>query len=105
MNKAVILRTKKPTLRKDGSSIRFMENAALVLNQQGQPVGTRILGIIPKELKSHKGARITSLAAEFYNKQNMSLNKKSIYEQSFSRDMLLRTNKRNCYKYTKYQVR
>ena len=63
MNKAVILRTKKPTLRKDGSSIRFMENAALVLNQQGQPVGTRILGIIPKELKSHKGARITSLAA------------------------------------------
>ena len=40
-----------------------MENAALVLNQQGQPVGTRILGIIPKELKSHKGARITSLAA------------------------------------------
>ena len=63
VNKAVILRTKKPTLRKDGSSIRFMENAALVLNQQGQPVGTRVLGVIPKELKSHKGARITSLAA------------------------------------------
>ena len=63
VNKAVILRTKKPTLRKDGSSIRFMENAALILNQQGQPVGTRVLGVIPKELKSHKGARITSLAA------------------------------------------
>ena len=43
-----------------------MENAALVLNQQGQPVGTRILGIIPKELKSHKGARITSLSCRSF---------------------------------------
>ena len=62
VNKAIILRTKKATLRKDGSSIRFMENAALVLNQQGQPLGTRVLGVIPKELKRYKDARIVSLA-------------------------------------------
>jgi len=62
VNKAVILRTKKWTSRKDGSSIRFDENAILTLNQQGQPVGTRVLGIIPNELKRYKGARITSLS-------------------------------------------
>ena len=39
-----------------------MENAALVLNQQGQPLGTRVLGVIPKELKRYKDARIVSLA-------------------------------------------
>ena len=62
MNKAIVLRTKKWTSRKDGSSIRFSENSVLTLNAQNQPIGTRILGVIPNELKRYKGARITSLA-------------------------------------------
>lgn len=63
VNKAIVLRTKKWTSRKDGSSIRFSENSVLTLNAQNQPIGTRILGVIPNELKRYKGARITSLAS------------------------------------------
>jgi large subunit ribosomal protein L14 len=63
VNKAVVLRTTKPIHRKDGSTIKFSENAAMLLNQQGNPVGTRIIGLIPKELKKYKGTRIASIAS------------------------------------------
>jgi len=63
VNKAILIRTKKPTRRKDGSSISFAENATLLLNAQEQPVGTRIIGPIPYELKKYKGIRLASLAS------------------------------------------
>tara|TARA_B110000091_G_scaffold9823_1_gene9369 strand:- start:43 stop:429 length:387 start_codon:yes stop_codon:yes gene_type:complete len=63
VNKAILIRTKKPLQRKDGSSISFAENATLLLNAQEQPVGTRIIGPIPYELKKYKGIRLASLAS------------------------------------------
>lgn len=63
VNKAILIRTKKSTRRKDGSSISFAENATLLLNAQEQPVGTRIIGPIPYELKKYKGIRLASLAS------------------------------------------
>jgi large subunit ribosomal protein L14 len=63
VNKAILIRTKKPTNRKDGSNISFAENATLLLNTQEQPVGTRIIGPIPYELKKYKGIRLASLAS------------------------------------------
>jgi large subunit ribosomal protein L14 len=63
VNKAILIRTKKPLQRKDGSSISFAENATLLLNAQEQPVGTRIIGPIPYELKRYKGIRLASLAS------------------------------------------
>jgi len=62
VTKALVLQTKKAIHRKDGSSLRFKDNSALILNQQGQPSGTRVLGVIPKEIKRYKQARVTSLA-------------------------------------------
>jgi large subunit ribosomal protein L14 len=63
VNKAILIRTRKPLQRKDGSSISFAENATLLLNAQEQPVGTRIIGPIPYELKKYKGIRLASLAS------------------------------------------
>jgi large subunit ribosomal protein L14 len=63
VNKAILIRTKKPLQRKDGSSISFAENATLLLNAQEQPVGTRIIGPIPYELKKYKGIRLASLGS------------------------------------------
>ena len=63
VNKAILIRTKKATRRKDGSSISFAENATLLLNTQEQPGGTRIIGPIPYELKRYKGIRLASLAS------------------------------------------
>jgi len=63
VNKAILIRTRKPLQRKDGSSISFAENATLLLNAQEQPVGTRIIGPIPYELKRYKGIRLASLAS------------------------------------------
>ncbi|OLD80916.1 MAG: 50S ribosomal protein L14, partial [Ignavibacteria bacterium 13_1_40CM_2_61_4] len=51
MSRAVIVRTKKETRRKDGSFIRFDENAAVLLNPQGEPRGTRIFGPVARELR------------------------------------------------------
>lgn len=63
VNKAILIRTRKPTSRKDGSSISFAENSTLILNTQEQPIGTRIIGPIPYELKKYKGIRLASLAS------------------------------------------
>jgi large subunit ribosomal protein L14 len=61
---AVIVRTKKAVRRSDGSHIRFDENAAVLINPQGEPRGTRIFGPVARELRDKKYMRIVSLAAE-----------------------------------------
>ncbi len=61
---AVIVRTKKETRRKDGSYIRFDENAAVIVNNENEPIGTRIFGPVPRELRERKFMRIVSLAPE-----------------------------------------
>lgn len=62
--KAVIVRTKKETRRKDGSFIRFDDNAAVILNNQGEPRGTRIFGPVARELREKQYMKIVSLAPE-----------------------------------------
>lgn len=62
--KAVIVRTKKEIRRKDGSYVRFDENAAVVIDNNGDPKGTRIFGPVARELREKKFMRIVSLAPE-----------------------------------------
>lgn len=62
--RAVIVRTKKGVRRKDGSLIRFDENAAVILKDDGTPQGTRIFGPIARELREKNYMRILSLAPE-----------------------------------------
>ena len=62
--KAVIVRSKKGTRRPDGTYIRFDDNAAVIINDQKQPRGTRIFGPIARELREHDYLRIVSLAPE-----------------------------------------
>ena len=61
---AVIVRTRKEVRRKDGSYIRFDDNAAVIINKDGQPVGTRIFGPVARELRSAGYSKILSLAPE-----------------------------------------
>ena len=62
--KAVVVRTVKPTKRADGSYIRFDENAAVILKEDGTPKGTRIFGPIARELRDKGYMKILSLAPE-----------------------------------------
>lgn len=62
--RAVIVRTRKEKRRQDGSYVRFDDNAAVVVDGQGSPRGTRIFGPIAREVKDKGFARIASLAAE-----------------------------------------
>ncbi len=62
--KAVVVRTAKEFRRSDGSSIRFDQNAAVLLTSQGEPVGTRIFGPVTRELRSKGYMKIISLAPE-----------------------------------------
>lgn len=64
VSRAVIVRTKKEVRRNDGSYIRFDENAAVLLNNQGEPRGTRIFGPVARELRDKKFMKIISLAPE-----------------------------------------
>ena len=61
---AVVVRTKKDIKREDGSSIRFDDTAAVLVNTQKQPIGTRIFGPVSRELRSKDFMRIISLAPE-----------------------------------------
>lgn len=61
---AVIVRTKKQILRKDGSAISFNENAAVIINAQQEPVATRIFGPVTRELRAKNYSKIISLAPE-----------------------------------------
>ena len=62
--KAVIVRTKKGLKRKDGSSISFSDNAAVIINDQMEPRGTRIFGPVARELRDKQFMKILSLAPE-----------------------------------------
>ena len=64
VSKAVVVRTKKETRRRDGSYIRFDENAAVIINKEMEPVGTRIFGPVARELRERNFMRIVSLAPE-----------------------------------------
>ena len=61
---AVVVRTKKGVRRPDGSIVRFDDNAAVLLNPQKQPIGTRIFGPVTRELRNDSFMRIVSLAPE-----------------------------------------
>jgi large subunit ribosomal protein L14 len=62
--KAVIVRTRKEHRRRDGSYIRFDQNAAVLINETGEPVGTRVFGPVARELRDKKFLKIVSLAPE-----------------------------------------
>src|SRR5699024_12743690 len=62
--KAVVVRTKKPTRRADGSYVRFDENAAVIIRDDGTPRGTSILGAVARELREKDYMKILSLASE-----------------------------------------
>lgn len=61
---AVIVRTAKDIRRQDGSAIRFDTNAAVLINKQGEPIGTRIFGPVTRELRAKRYMKIISLAPE-----------------------------------------
>ena len=62
--RAVIVRTAKEHRRRDGSYIRFDRNAAVLVNEQGEPIGTRVFGPVARELRERKFMKIVSLAPE-----------------------------------------
>ena|SRR3954468_5590972 len=64
VHQAVIVRTAKELRRQDGTSIRFDRNAAVLINKQGEPIGTRIFGPVTRELRGKKFMKIVSLAPE-----------------------------------------
>lgn len=64
VHRAVIVRTRKETKRKDGSIVKFDTNAAVLINKQGEPIGTRIFGPVVRELRAKKFMKIVSLAPE-----------------------------------------
>ena len=64
VSRAVVVRTKKETRRKDGSYVRFEDNAAVLLNENNEPKGTRIFGPVARELREKQFMKIVSLAPE-----------------------------------------
>ena len=64
VHKAVVVRTKKESKRKDGSYIRFDDNAVVIVNDNKEPRGTRVFGPVARELRERKFMKILSLAPE-----------------------------------------
>ena len=64
VRKAVVVRTSKEVRRDDGTAIRFDSNAAVILNNSGEPIGTRIFGPVVRELRAKNFMKIISLATE-----------------------------------------
>jgi len=64
--KAVVVRTRKEHRRRDGTYIRFDDNAAVLINEAGEPVGTRVFGPVARELREKKFTKIISLAPEVW---------------------------------------
>jgi len=62
--RAVIVRTRKEQRRRDGSYVRFDRNAAVLVNEQNEPIGTRVFGPVARELRERKFMKIVSLAPE-----------------------------------------
>jgi large subunit ribosomal protein L14 len=64
--RAVIVRTRKEHRRRDGTYIRFDDNAAVLINENGEPIGTRVFGPVARELREKKFTKIVSLAPEVW---------------------------------------
>jgi large subunit ribosomal protein L14 len=64
--RAVVVRTRKEHRRRDGTYIRFDDNAAVLINENGEPVGTRVFGPVARELREKKFTKIISLAPEVW---------------------------------------
>jgi large subunit ribosomal protein L14 len=64
--RAVVVRTRKEHRRRDGTYIRFDDNAAVLINESGEPVGTRVFGPVARELREKKFTKIISLAPEVW---------------------------------------
>jgi len=64
--KAVVVRMRKERRRKDGTYIRFDDNAAVLINDAGEPIGTRVFGPVARELREKKFTKIVSLAPEVW---------------------------------------
>jgi large subunit ribosomal protein L14 len=64
--RAVVVRTRKEHRRRDGTYIRFDDNAAVLINEAGEPVGTRVFGPVARELREKKFSKIISLAPEVW---------------------------------------
>lgn len=64
VHKCVIIRTRAPVRREDGSYVRFDNNAAVFIDNEGNPLGTRIFGPVPRELRDKNFMKIVSLASE-----------------------------------------
>jgi large subunit ribosomal protein L14 len=64
VRKAIVVRVSQDIKRRDGSVIRFDNNAAVLINNQGEPIGTRIFGPVPRELRAKNHMKIISLAPE-----------------------------------------
>ena len=64
VRKAVVVRIRKDLKRRDGSTIRFDNSAAVIVNKQNEPIGTRIFGPVPRELRAKNHMKIISLAPE-----------------------------------------
>jgi large subunit ribosomal protein L14 len=64
VQRAIIVRTKKPLIRDDGSSIKFDNNSAVLLDKSNEPIGTRIFGPVTRELRKKNMMKIVSLAPE-----------------------------------------
>ena len=62
----MVVRTRKEQRRKDGTYIRFDDNAAVLINDAGEPVGTRVFGPVARELREKKYTKIISLAPEVW---------------------------------------
>jgi large subunit ribosomal protein L14 len=64
--RAVVVRTRKEQRRRDGTYIRFDDNAAVLINEAGEPIGTRVFGPVARELRDKKFTKIISLAPEVW---------------------------------------
>ena len=64
VQKAIVVRTKYPILRNDGSKVKFDNNAAVIMDEKGEPLGTRIFGPVTRELRAKGQTKIISLAPE-----------------------------------------
>ena len=64
VRRAVVVRTRKEIRRADGTYIRFDDNAAVIINDAGEPIGTRIFGPVPRELRAKGYMKVISLAPE-----------------------------------------
>jgi len=64
VHRCVIVRTKYPTRRSDGSYVRFDSNAGVLIDEEGNPIGTRIFGAVARELREKQFMKIVSLASE-----------------------------------------